>query len=63
MLLTVQQSYELLAKHGVFVCEICDRCGRALGHVRFTRKDDAEAWCSRACRGDIRSRKERVVKN
>ncbi len=52
MLLTTQQSYKLLAKHGVFAREICDRCGAVLGAVRFTRKDELGIWCSRACRGD-----------
>jgi hypothetical protein len=52
MLLTVQQAYELLAKHGVFAREICDKCGAVLGAVRFTRSGDAGVWCSRECRGD-----------
>jgi len=63
VLLTVQQSYELLAKHGVFARECCDRCSQLLGAVRFTRKNEAGEFCSRACRGDVRSRRERVVKN
>jgi hypothetical protein len=50
MLLTVQQAYELLAEHGVFAREICDKCGRVLGAVRFTRRGDAGVWCSRECR-------------
>ena len=50
MLLTVQQAYELLAKHGAFAREICDKCGVVLGAVRFTRRGDACAWCSRECR-------------
>ena len=52
MLLTTQQSYDLLAKHGVFAREICDKCGTVLGAVRFTRRDEAGFWCSRECRGD-----------
>lgn len=52
MLITAQQSYELLAKHGVFAREICDKCGAVLGAVRFTRADESGAWCSRECRGD-----------
>ena len=50
MLLTVQQGYELLAKHGVFAREICDKCGIVLDAVRFTRKDEPGVWCSRECR-------------
>ena len=53
MLLTVQRSYELLAEHGVFACEICDTCGAVLGPVRFTRKEESAVWCSRECRGDV----------
>jgi hypothetical protein len=52
MMLFARQSYELLAKHGVFVKECCDRCGQILGPVRFTRQGDAGVWCSRECRGD-----------
>jgi hypothetical protein len=50
MLLTVQQAHELLAKHGVFAREICDKCGAVLGAVRFTRRDEVGVWCSRECR-------------
>jgi hypothetical protein len=50
MLLTVQQGYELLAKHGVFAREICDKCGVLLGAVRFTRRGGANVWCNRKCR-------------
>jgi hypothetical protein len=51
VLLTVQQSYELLAKHGCYITEICDACGRGIGPVRFTRRGEAGVWCSRECRG------------
>ncbi len=50
MLLTIRQAYELLAKHGMFAREICDKCGRVLGAVRFTRRGDANVWCNRECR-------------
>jgi hypothetical protein len=52
MMLTVSQGYTLLAKHGVFAREICDKCGAVLGAVRFMRKDESGVWCSRDCRGD-----------
>ena len=55
MLLTVQQSYELLKRHEVFALEICDQCGAVLGSIRFTRKDETGVWCSRKCRGDVHS--------
>jgi hypothetical protein len=47
---TTHQSYELLAKHGCYIREICDACGRGLGPVRYTRKGDSGVWCSRECR-------------
>jgi hypothetical protein len=50
MLLSIQKSYELLAKYGCFAREICDTCGAVLGAVRFTRKGKAGEWCSRECR-------------
>lgn len=52
MLLTDQQTRELLSKHRIFAREICDKCGAVLGAVRFTRKDESGVWCSRECRGD-----------
>jgi hypothetical protein len=52
MLLTIQKSYELLAKYQFFAREICDTCGIVLGAVRFTRRDESGVWCSRECRGD-----------
>ncbi len=52
MLLTIQKSYELLAKYQFFAREICDTCGIVLGEIRFTRRDEPGVWCSRECRGD-----------
>jgi hypothetical protein len=54
MLLTVQQSYALFEKYGCYVSEACDKCGQILGPVRYTRKGEAGAWCSRECRGDAK---------
>jgi len=49
--LTEAQSRELLQKHGVYVTEVCDKCGKALGPERhFTRFGEVGAWCSRECR-------------
>ena len=53
MRLTEAQSRELLAKYGVFVTEVCDRCGKILGHVRFARYGEPGEWCSRLCRDGI----------
>ncbi len=52
MMLTREQSYRLLKDHGCYVIEACDKCGQLLGAVRFTRRGDADVWCSRECRGD-----------
>ncbi len=52
MKLTTKQSYELLAKHGVYVKECCDKCSQALGAVSFTRRGEPGVWCSRECRGE-----------
>jgi hypothetical protein len=56
MRLTVQESYELLRRHGVYAREICDKCGVVLCAFRFTRKDESGVWCSRECRGDAERR-------
>lgn len=50
MKLSEEQSRELLAKHDVYVTEACDKCGKLLGHARFTLKDQPGEWCSRECR-------------
>ncbi len=52
MLLTIHQSYELLANYGCFAREICDKCGAVLGAVCFTRYGETGMYCSRECRGD-----------
>src|SRR6516164_9608731 len=57
MLLTVTQSYELLAKYGAFSHEACDKCGHILGPVQYTRKGETGVWCSRECRGDVQKAK------
>jgi hypothetical protein len=55
MRLTTEQSYALLEKHGCYVTEACDKCGRMLGPVRYTRKGEEGVWCSSGCRGDVES--------
>src|SRR5258707_3135953 len=50
MRLTVEQQAKVLAKHGVWVKEACDRCTKLLAEVRWTRKDLPEAYCSQLCR-------------
>jgi hypothetical protein len=61
--LTNKQSYELLANHGVFVREICDRCGQILGPGRYTRKDQRSRWCSRQCRDGVDTREPGTCRN
>ena len=52
MMLSTAQAYDLLAKHGVYALEACERCGAILGALRFMRTGDTGVWCSRECRGD-----------
>jgi len=52
MMLRDELRMRLLADRGVFARECCDKCGQVLGAVRYTRRGEAGAWCSRACRGD-----------
>jgi hypothetical protein len=56
MVLTTRQSNDLLAKHGCFVRECCDRCSQVLGPVRFTVRGEPGAWCSRLCRDGVDQR-------
>jgi hypothetical protein len=50
MKLTARQSYALLEKHGCYITEICEACGKGIGPVRFTRRGDSGVWCSGECR-------------
>ena len=52
MVLSTAQAYDLLGRHGAFAREACDRCGQLLGAVRYTRRGESGAWCSKGCRGD-----------
>jgi len=54
--LTRQQAYALLEKHGSYITEFCDTCGKGIGPVRFTRRGDSGVWCSRECRGGKQAR-------
>jgi hypothetical protein len=44
------QSRALLAKHNVFVRDVCDKCAKILGPIRFTRHGEPGQWCSKNCR-------------
>ena len=50
MYLTEDQSRKLVRAHGIFVREVCDKCSRALGPVRWTRPNETGVWCSKVCR-------------
>ena len=50
MKLTVEQSRKALAEHGCYVTEACDKCGKLLGCVRYTRRGEPGEWCSELCR-------------
>lgn len=50
MKLTAKESYALLTKYGCYVTEVCDKCHRLLGPVRFSRHGRGGQWCSRECR-------------
>ena len=51
--LTGEQHTKAFALFGVCVYEVCDRCGKFLAEVRWTRKDRPETYCSRLCRDGV----------
>jgi hypothetical protein len=55
MKLTEVQSQKLLRERSVWVTEACDKCGRLLGSVRWTRRGELGEWCSAECRDGIRA--------
>lgn len=50
MNLSTDCSQMLLKRFGCYANESCDKCGRLLGPVRYTRSGENGAWCSRECR-------------
>jgi len=50
MRLTAEQQAKAFSQLGVCANEACDRCGKLLAEIRWTRKDHLEAYCSRLCR-------------
>src|SRR5215469_5820355 len=50
MRLTSQQQDALRRERGIFANEACDRCGKLLGSVRYTRRGEPGEWCSELCR-------------
>ena len=53
MKLTREQSQKLLRECGVWITEACDKCGKLLGAVRWTSRDEPGEWCSAGCRDGI----------
>ena len=56
MQLTSELRHALLEQHGCYVTEACDKCGRMLGSVHFTRKGEEGVWCSPECRDGAEAR-------
>lgn len=50
MKLSAEQQHALRQEHGICANEACDGCGKFLGSVRYTVKDDPRAFCSDECR-------------
>jgi hypothetical protein len=50
MNLTEEQSRELFRRTGNYLKEACDRCGKPLAEVRYTRRGEPGEWCSKICR-------------
>jgi hypothetical protein len=54
MRLTVERSRRVLASHGCYVTEACDKCGTLLGAVRYIRRGESGEWCYALCRDGIK---------
>lgn len=53
MRLIREQGKRLLRERGIWITEACDRCGKLLGSIRWTRKGELGEWCSAECRDGI----------
>jgi hypothetical protein len=53
MRLTAEQQARVFATHGVCANQACDKCGKVLAEIRWTRRDMPETYCSRLCRDGI----------
>lgn len=62
MKLTKEQSQKLLHERGIWVTEACDKCGRLLGAVRYTRRGESGEWCSELCRDGVREVEDREAR-
>lgn len=61
MLLSIELRRQLQVDRGLYVKEACDRCGKVLGPVRLTRRDDTGVWCSASCRGGVEAAQKRIA--
>lgn len=59
MRLTAKQQARCFAEHGVCANEACDKCGKVLAEVRWTRRDMPETYCSQLCRDGVERAKGR----
>src|SRR2546423_1645324 len=53
MKLTTEQQRSLLREHAICANEACDACGKVLGYLRYTRRDQPGEWCSHVCRDGV----------
>jgi len=53
MKLNTEQRNKIREEHGICCNEACDRCGRMLNEVRWTRRGESGEWCSRECRDGL----------
>ena len=64
MMLREEIRRRLLEERGPYVKECCDKCGKLLAEIRYTRRGEPGVFCSRECRGMVEAkRKERITKN
>lgn len=61
MLLSSELRAQLQCDRGLYVTEACDRCGKLLGPVRYTRRSDVGMWCSRGCRDGVTAAEKRIL--
>jgi hypothetical protein len=53
MRLTAEQQARAFAVYGLCANQACDRCGKVLAEIRWTRRDKPETYCSRLCRDGV----------
>jgi hypothetical protein len=59
MKLTEEQIRELFRRTGNYLNEACDRCGKPLAEVRYTRRGEPGEWCSEICRDGVKPERRR----